>query len=90
MAKARKRTESASSVIDHPGQTPDSPDNVESSFAQQDDDGHADHRDRIAMRAYELFLARGGGDGGDFDDWLAAEREIAGGNGNASRGDAGE
>jgi len=48
------------------------------------------HRDRIAMRAYELYLARGGGDGGDFDDWLAAEREIAGGNGNASRGDAGE
>jgi hypothetical protein len=90
MAKARKRTESATSVIDHPGQTPDSPDNFASSFAQQGGDGHADHRDRIAMRAYELFLARGGGDGGDFDDWLAAEREIASGNGNASRGDAGE
>ena len=47
-------------------------------------------RDRIAMRAYELYLARGGADGGDFDDWLEAEREVAGGNGNASRGDAGE
>ena len=35
-------------------------------------------RDRIAMRAYELYLARGGADGGDFDDWLEAEREIAG------------
>lgn len=53
-------------------------------------DDSADHRDRIAMRAYELYLARGGSDGGDFDDWLAAEREITSGNGNASRGDAGE
>jgi Protein of unknown function (DUF2934) len=42
----------------------------------------ANGRDRIAMRAYELYLARGGADGGDFDDWLAAEREINGG-GNA-------
>jgi hypothetical protein len=39
-----------------------------------------DIHDRIAMRAYELYLARGGVAGGDFDDWLAAEREIAGSN----------
>jgi len=52
--------------------------------------GSEDYRDRVAMRAYELYLARGGSDGGDFDDWLAAEREIAGPNGNASKGDAGE
>jgi hypothetical protein len=61
MAKARKRTDSAS-VIDQPVRTPDTFGN----------------RDRIAMRAYELFLARGGADGRDFDDWLAAEREISG------------
>jgi len=47
-------------------------------------------RDRVAMRAYELYLARGGGDGGDFDDWLAAEREVSGANGSAGRGDSGE
>lgn len=76
MAKARKRTDSAS-VIDQPGQTPETT-------------GQTDSRDRIAMRAYELYLARGGGDGMDFDDWLAAEREIGGSSGNASRGDAGE
>ncbi|HEX4566699.1 MAG TPA: DUF2934 domain-containing protein [Vicinamibacterales bacterium] len=35
-------------------------------------------RDRIALRAYELYLARGRADGGDFDDWLAAERELTG------------
>jgi hypothetical protein len=33
-------------------------------------------RDRIAMRAYELYLARGAGEGSAFDDWLAAEREV--------------
>jgi len=82
MAKARKRTDSAS-VIDQPLQSPDS-------GTSEPNGDSADDRDRIAMRAYELFLARGGSDGGDFDDWLAAEREITAGNGNASRGDAGE
>jgi hypothetical protein len=33
-------------------------------------------RERIAMRAYELYLARGGGEGSALDDWLAAEREF--------------
>ena len=37
--------------------------------------GDAD-RDRIAARAYELYLARGGGDGMDMEDWLLAEREV--------------
>ena len=32
--------------------------------------------DRIADRAYELYLERGGAPGHDFDDWLQAEREI--------------
>ena len=35
-------------------------------------------RERIAARAYELYLARGGGDGMDMQDWLAAERELRG------------
>jgi hypothetical protein len=34
-------------------------------------------RDRIAMRAYELYIARGAGDGAAMDDWLIAERELA-------------
>ena len=33
-------------------------------------------RDECAQRAYELYLARGGEDGRDLDDWLTAEREI--------------
>ena len=33
-------------------------------------------RDTIAKRAYELFVARGGQNGHDVDDWLIAEREL--------------
>ena len=36
-------------------------------------------RERIAARAYELYLARGGADGQAEDDWLAAERELSNG-----------
>jgi hypothetical protein len=34
----------------------------------------------IAKRAYELYCARGAGDGSDMDDWLQAERELCGTN----------
>jgi hypothetical protein len=40
--------------------------------SQSEDIGH----DRIAERAYELYLARGASDGQDWDDWLEAEREL--------------
>jgi hypothetical protein len=32
--------------------------------------------DLIARRAYEIYEARGGEHGADFDDWLEAERQI--------------
>jgi hypothetical protein len=35
-----------------------------------------DSRYRIAQRAYELYLSRGGRDGSDWEDWLQAEREL--------------
>ena len=74
MAKSRKRTESA---------TPNDPSIPDASIADAragygESGGNDDQRDRVAMRAYELYLQRGGADGGDFDDWLAAERELAG------------
>jgi hypothetical protein len=31
---------------------------------------------QIRERAYELYLARGGQEGGEVSDWLAAEREL--------------
>jgi hypothetical protein len=45
----------------------------------------SDYGDRVSQRAYELYLARGRADGGDFDDWIAAEREVTNG-GNKNRG----
>jgi Protein of unknown function (DUF2934) len=30
----------------------------------------------IEKRAYEIYLAHGGGDGHDVADWLAAEKEL--------------
>jgi hypothetical protein len=42
-------------------------------------------RDRLAQRAYELYLARGGQDGADLDDWLTAEQELRGGGATANR-----
>jgi hypothetical protein len=35
-------------------------------------------RREIARRAYEIFLARGGHDGHDLEDWLQAEAELSG------------
>jgi hypothetical protein len=38
---------------------------------------HASH-DEIAVRAYELYLGRGGAAGHAEQDWLQAEAELAG------------
>ena len=34
--------------------------------------------DSIRLRAYQLYLERGGASGRDFDDWLKAERDLKG------------
>ena len=33
-------------------------------------------KDEVAQRAYALFLARGGTEGHDVEDWLEAERQL--------------
>jgi hypothetical protein len=33
-------------------------------------------RDQIEVRAYEIYLERGGADGSDVQDWLQAESEL--------------
>ena len=33
-------------------------------------------QEEIAKRAYEVYLRRGGTQGNDMEDWLAAEREL--------------
>jgi hypothetical protein len=35
-------------------------------------------RDDIAMRAYEIYVARGKADGRETEDWAQAERELLG------------
>jgi hypothetical protein len=35
--------------------------------------------DRVARRAYELFIERGGQHGRDVEDWLRAEAEVSAG-----------
>jgi len=35
-------------------------------------------QERIAIRAYELYVERGYQDGRDLEDWLAAETELMG------------
>jgi hypothetical protein len=32
--------------------------------------------EEIALRAFEIYMKRGGGNGGELDDWLAAEKEL--------------
>jgi hypothetical protein len=32
--------------------------------------------DQIRVRAYHRYLERGSGPGGDFDDWLEAEKDL--------------
>ncbi|HMS86280.1 MAG TPA: DUF2934 domain-containing protein [Nitrospira sp.] len=45
--------------------------------------GDGEVRERIAVRAYELYQERGCCDGHDLDDWLEAEQAILGPRGNA-------
>jgi hypothetical protein len=47
-------------------------------------------RERVAQRAYELYLERGAGQGHDLDDWLSAEREVTGGTRTSSGDSPGE
>ncbi|HLV24922.1 MAG TPA: DUF2934 domain-containing protein [Gemmatimonadales bacterium] len=57
-------------------QTPGTP-NDRSFHSQLPDQPERNIReDEIRRRAYELYESRGGTDGSEMDDWLAAEREI--------------
>ena len=75
MAKTRKRQEGAATPSESPeianGSTP-------VGTSGRDEGENRSYADRVALRAYELYLARGASDGQDFDDWLTAEREVAG------------
>jgi len=42
-------------------------------------------RDQIALRAYEIYLERGGAPGHELEDWTRAERELLEKNGGLRR-----
>src|SRR5687768_4147444 len=73
MARPRKR-EGGTGLVEN-----DRPDLTAPQSAGDTTAANSD-RNRVAARAYELYLRRGGGDGRDLDDWLEAERELNGHN----------
>ena len=62
MAKTKSRRKSIGTEI-----LPSENDSISYSAITEDD---------IARRAYALYLARGGQEGHDVEDWLQAEREL--------------
>jgi len=46
------------------------------SHAEDTSANHTPSREEIRLRAYEIYLERGGLTGNEFDDWLQAEREL--------------
>jgi hypothetical protein len=43
-------------------------------------DPNQPREDKVRQRAHEIYLARGGQQGNEVSDWLAAEREFDGAN----------
>jgi hypothetical protein len=81
MAKAR-RSKTGEPV---PPDSADDTNTITSPQADRDETGRGYSPDDVAARAYELYLARGAADGQDFDDWLAAERELSSARGPGGR-----
>jgi hypothetical protein len=46
------------------------------SQAEDTSANHTPSREEIRLRAYEIYLERGGFPGNELDDWLQAEREL--------------
>ena len=85
MAKSKRRNEVATQTDPRGGPQTDrdemnrQPEETEEQFSGQPPSTDSE-RERVAQRAYELYLARGGADGQAVEDWLSAERELIEGN----------
>jgi hypothetical protein len=73
----RRRTKSAAKK-DGAAPVPESTGALEHTRAANRGSNGEVNIERIRVRAYELFLARGGAHGDDLADWLNAERELRG------------
>jgi hypothetical protein len=47
-------------------------------------------QEEIAVRAYHLYLERGGIPGNELEDWIEAERQVVAGNGKATENGIGK
>jgi hypothetical protein len=45
---------------------------------------HQPTQEQIALRAYKIYVERGGVPGNEFEDWMEAQRQLAAENGKAS------
>ena len=70
-------------------QTADHDQRTDASQSAGEESSGVDPRERIAARAYERYLQRGGAHGRETEDWLEAERELSGPPG-AGSGSTGE
>lgn len=84
MAKGRRKTDGGRVSAIAPTDTPLPDDGTTTPAGDSPVD-----RGRIAQRAYELYLERGGNHGRDQDDWYEAERELRQ-NGSSRAGDENE
>lgn len=46
---------------------------------------HQPTQEEIALRAYQIYLERGGIQGNEFEDWMEAQRQLSAENGKASQ-----
>jgi DUF2934 family protein len=72
----RKRTKGQGTRSGNPIVT--SPDSRASMAAEPKQRENNCSMEQIRIRAYELFMARGGCHGNDLADWFMAERELTG------------
>ena len=72
----RKKTKAQGTRSGNPIET--SPDSRASMPAEREYRENICSMEQIRMRAYELFMARGGCHGNDLADWFMAERELTG------------
>jgi len=91
MARKRKVVESAESTIVQPKAVADEQQVARRGSAvaepiasaaseivdESDPVSRPDASDQIALRAYEIYLERGGNHGQDLEDWLEAERQMS-------------
>jgi hypothetical protein len=47
-------------------------------------------QEEIALRAYHLYMERGGVPGNELEDWIEAERQLVGENGKTTEGGNGK